>query len=70
MGSYIALNRLTRDGVSVIIISSDMIETLSMGDRIMVMHEGKVTRILGRAGTTEEEVVALASGLELNEVAS
>ncbi|MHC4248703.1 MAG: sugar ABC transporter ATP-binding protein [Planctomycetota bacterium] len=67
---YAILNRLTRDGMSVIMISSDMIETLSMGDRIMVMHEGRATRILDRAGATEEEIVALASGLELSEVAS
>jgi len=56
--------------MSVIMISSDMMETLSMGDRIMVMCEGRVMRILDRAGSTEEEVVALASGLEPSEVAS
>ena len=65
---YTILNQLTREGMSIIMISSDMIETLAMGDRIMVMHEGRVMGILDRDKITEEDVVALASGLELNEV--
>jgi len=67
---YSILNQLTEEGMSVIMISSDMMETLSMGDRIIVMHEGRVTGILDRAGSTEEEVVALASGLAVDKVAS
>jgi len=67
---YAILNQLTREGMSIIMISSDMIETLAMGDRIMVMHEGRVMRILDRDKSSEEDVVALASGLELGEVAS
>jgi ABC-type sugar transport system ATPase subunit len=64
---YTMLNRLTGEGMSIIMISSDMMETLSMGDRIMVMYEGRVMRILDRAGSSEEDLVALASGLELSE---
>jgi ABC-type sugar transport system ATPase subunit len=67
---YGILNRLARDGMSIIMISSDMMETLSMGDRTMVMCEGRAMRILDRAESTEEKIVALASGLELSEVAS
>ena len=65
---YTLLNQLTREGMSIIMVSSDMIETLSVGDRIMVMHEGRVMRIVDRDKINEEEIVALASGLELSEV--
>jgi ribose transport system ATP-binding protein len=64
---YGILNRLTGAGMAVIMISSDMIETLAMGDCVMVMHEGRVTRILPRSECREEEIVALASGIELGE---
>ena len=47
---YALLNRLTADGMSIIMISSDMMETLAMGDRIMVMCEGRVMDILERKG--------------------
>lgn len=64
---YTILNRLTRDGVAVLMISSDMIETLSVGDRIMVMCGGRIMDIRDRKTITEEEIVALASGLDLGE---
>lgn len=67
---YTILNRLTREGMAIIMISSDMIETLSMGDRIMVMSGGRIMRISDRLKISEEEIVTLASGLELNEVAA
>lgn len=65
---YTILNRLARDGMSIVMISSDMIETLSMGDRIMVVSGGRVMRIMDREKVSEEDIVALASGLELSEV--
>jgi ABC-type sugar transport system ATPase subunit len=65
---YTILNRLTSDGMSIVMISSDMIETLSMGDRIMVMSAGRVMRIMDREKASEEDIVSLASGLELNGV--
>jgi ribose transport system ATP-binding protein len=67
---YGILNRLTTEGMSVIMISSDMMETLCMGDRIIVMYEGRVMRILDRGKSREDEIVALASGLETDRVAS
>jgi ABC-type sugar transport system ATPase subunit len=65
---YTILNRLTEGGTSIIMISSDMIETLALGDRIMVMCAGEVMRVMDRVECSEEDVVALASGLVLNEV--
>ncbi|MGO7374360.1 hypothetical protein ACCT04_37560, partial [Rhizobium ruizarguesonis] len=39
---------MARDGVAVVMISSEMPEVLGMSDRIMVMHEGRVTGFLNR----------------------
>lgn len=65
---YMMLNNLTEAGMTIIMISSDMIETLSMGDRIMVMHGGRIMGVLEGNDKKEENVVALASGIEINEV--
>jgi ribose transport system ATP-binding protein len=67
---YNILNQLTAQGMAVIMISSDMLETLSMGDRIMVMCGGRVMKIVEREACSEADIVALASGLNSLQVAS
>ncbi len=62
---YNILNQLTREGMSIIMISSDMIETLTMGDRVMVMHDGNLMRILNKNQSTEKNIIALASGIKI-----
>ncbi|KKX30739.1 sugar ABC transporter ATP-binding protein [Rhizobium sp. LC145] len=52
---------MARTGVAVIMISSEMPEILGMSDRIMVMHEGRVTGFLDRAEATQIKVMDLAS---------
>jgi inositol transport system ATP-binding protein len=52
---------MARTGVAVIMISSEMPEVLGMSDRIMVMHEGRVTGFLDRAEATQIKVMDLAS---------
>jgi inositol transport system ATP-binding protein len=52
---------MARKGVAVIMISSEMPEILGMSDRIMVMHEGRVTGFLERAEATQIKVMDLAS---------
>lgn len=52
-------------GKSVIMISSEMPEVMGMSDRIMVMHEGRVTGIVDNDGSiTAERLMELASGIE------
>jgi ABC-type sugar transport system ATPase subunit len=60
---YAIMNELVRQGVGIIMVSSEMPEILAMSDRILVMHEGRITGILGRAEATQEKIMALASGL-------
>ncbi|ABR63072.1 ATP-binding cassette domain-containing protein [Sinorhizobium medicae] len=55
------VTELARNGVAVIMISSEMPEVLGMSDRIMVMHEGRVTGILDRADATQIKVMELAA---------
>jgi inositol transport system ATP-binding protein len=55
------VTELARDGVAVIMISSEMPEVLGMSDRVMVMHEGHVTGFLDRAEATQIKVMELAA---------
>jgi len=55
------ITRLAGQGVAVIMISSEMPEVLGMSDRIMVVHEGRVTGFLGRAEVNQVKIMELAS---------
>jgi ribose transport system ATP-binding protein len=61
---YELIRKLAREGVSVIVISSEMEEVLGISDRIAVMHEGRLTGILDRAQFSEEAVMRLATGTD------
>ncbi len=55
------MNRLVEQGVSIIMISSELPELLSMSDRIIVMREGYITGELDYTEATEESVMNLAT---------
>ncbi len=59
---YSLIDELAGQGVAVWMITSDMEELLGMSDRVVVMHEGKVTGELARDQLTEEAVMRLATG--------
>ena len=59
---YALIRKLADDGVSVIVISSEMEEVLGISDRIAVMHEGRITGFLNRDQFSEEAVMHLATG--------
>jgi ribose transport system ATP-binding protein len=61
---YQLIRKLAANGVSVIVISSEMEEVLGISDRIAVMHEGRLTGILPRSQFSEEAVMRLATGTE------
>ena len=62
---YDLIKQLTHKGVSVILISSDLPELLSLSDRIYVIHEGKVNGELLREEADQEKIMTLATGGKL-----
>jgi inositol transport system ATP-binding protein len=55
------ISQLAAQGVGVIMISSELPEILGMSHRVMVMHEGRVTGILGRAEADQLRIMDLAA---------
>jgi rhamnose transport system ATP-binding protein len=53
---------LVRDGIAIILISSDLPELLPMSDRILVMREGRQMAVLDAETATQEAVLAWAMG--------
>ncbi|NMB89458.1 MAG: ATP-binding cassette domain-containing protein, partial [Chloroflexi bacterium] len=60
---YKLMNDLAENGVSIIMISSDLEEVLGMSDRIIVMFEGRSSRILEHNEATQENIMKLATGV-------
>jgi len=56
------ISELAGSGLGIILISSDLPEVLAMSDRILVLHEGRVTAEITRPDATEERVMAAATG--------
>jgi ABC-type sugar transport system ATPase subunit len=59
---YARMRELTRQGVGIVMVSSELPELLGMSDRIIVFHEGRQSGELPRAEATEQAVMQLATG--------
>lgn len=59
---YSIMRELADQGVAILMVSSDMEEVLAVSDRIIVMHEGKISGEVSRDAASEEEVMRLAVG--------
>ena len=59
---YGLMEELTRRGVAILFVSSEMEEVLGMSDRALVMHEGRLSGELARNELTEEAIMQLATG--------
>ncbi len=66
---YALMAELAAEGIAILMITSDMEELLGMSDRIVVLHEGRLTGQLSRAEATQERVLALASGMTESQAA-
>lgn len=60
---YQLMNTLIAQGISIIMISSEMEELIGMSDRIIVMHEGTVQGELQKDEFTQNKILEYASGL-------
>ncbi len=65
VGAKAEIHRLISDlaaqGMAIIMISSELPEILGMSDRVMVMHEGRVTGTVDRADADQVTIMRLAS---------
>lgn len=60
------ISQLAGQGKSVVMISSELPEVMGMSDRIMIMHEGRVTGIIeNRKCLTQEEIMSYATGYSM-----
>ena len=58
---YALFDELVREGIAILIISSDLPEVLALADRILIMRHGRLTGELARSDATEEKVMHLAA---------
>ncbi len=59
---YKLMNDLTAEGVAILMISSDLPEILGMSDRILVMHNGRITAEYTSQEATQEKILHSALG--------
>lgn len=64
---YQLMNEMTAQGKSIVMISSDMEEILGVSDRILVLQEGRIGGELTRDRFSQENILTLASGLDIEE---
>jgi len=62
---YQLMNELTKRGVGILMISSELPEVQGMSDRVLVMREGTIVGELARAEASEEAIMKYAVGGEL-----
>jgi putative multiple sugar transport system ATP-binding protein len=58
---YTIMNRLLEQGMSIIMISSELPEVLGMSDRVYIVSGGKIAGELPIAEATQEKIMALAT---------
>jgi ribose transport system ATP-binding protein len=58
---YAIMNQLVKEGMSIIMISSELPEIINMSDRVYVMNEGRITGCLDRTEVSQEAIMRLAA---------
>jgi D-xylose transport system ATP-binding protein len=59
---YAQINALARQGLAIVLVSSELPEVLGLSDRVLVLHEGRLTGEFTRTTATPEKVMACATG--------
>ncbi len=59
---YMQINRLAGEGMAIVLVSSELPEVLGLSDRVLVLHEGRLTGQFRREEATAEAVMAAATG--------
>lgn len=55
------LNSLAKQGIAIIVVSSDLPEILAISDRIVVLKEGRITGKIERSEATQERIMLAAT---------
>ena len=58
---YAIMNELVKQGMTIIMISSELPEIINMSDRVYVMYDGHVTGCLDHDDVTQEKIMQLAA---------
>ena len=59
---YTIINQLAEAGVAILMISSELPEVIGMADRVLVMHEGRITGEVHKNNMTQENIMHYATG--------
>jgi len=59
---YGLMNRLTAAGCGIVLVSSELEELMSMSDRILMLHNGRIGGTFARGEATQEQLLAAAMG--------
>src|SRR6185503_5044898 len=59
---YVQINRLADEGLAIVLVSSELPEVLSLSDRVLVLHEGRLAGMFRREEATAEAVMSAATG--------
>jgi D-xylose transport system ATP-binding protein len=59
---YAEINKLAKDGLAIVLVSSELPEVLGLSDRVLVLREGRVAGEFTRTDASPERVMAAATG--------
>jgi len=66
---YKLIGEFLRNGMAILMVSSDLSEVVAVSDRVLVMHRGRIVAEFDRQGISEEGVARAAVGQAMNSVA-
>jgi len=59
---YAEINKLAQEGLAIILVSSELPEVLGLSDRVIVLHNGRISGEFTRENATAEKVMTAATG--------
>ena len=65
---YLRLAGMARDGVAIVLLSSDALELVHLCDRVLVFREGRIVAGLDHGAATEEAIVGASLGVAAEEI--
>jgi ribose transport system ATP-binding protein len=57
------MDQLTREGLSILLLSTDMDELLNLSDRVLVMHQGEIIKEFSRKEATKNNILVASEGI-------